>query len=125
LKSVLKAVVWLIPYLVSGFSAPLIFKNILNLQAAGHIAGAFFIFAGVWSLFLTFKFQMPSGIKGFFLLVLVLQIIFWSWRFFNNLPLKEASLLGLSGSAWHGLLTSLYLLVAVILLGFEMRYLNK
>ena len=121
LTSVLKSILWLVPYLASGFSAPLIFKHASSLQAGGHVAGALFIFAGLWSLFLSWKFQMPSGVKGFLFVVLFLQIIFWSWRFFNNLPLKETSLLGLSGSAWHGLLTSLYLLVAVILLTFEIK----
>ncbi len=124
MAAVLISLLWLLPYLVSGFSAPLIFKHAPSLQVGGHIAGVLFIFAGLWSLFLALKFQMPAQVKFFFFFVLVLQIVFWSWRFFNTLPLKEAILFGLSGSAWHGLLTSLYLLVAIVLFSFEFGFLR-
>jgi len=118
---IVTAILWLVPYLASGFSAPFIFKHASSPQLGGHIAGALFIFAGIWSLILSWKFQMPIGVRYVLFFVLSLQTIFWVWRFFDSLPLKDSVFIGLSGSAWHGLLTSLYLLVAIVLLTFEVR----
>jgi hypothetical protein len=103
---------WIIPYLIGGFSAPLIFKLAPTKQIGGHIAGALFIFAGIWSLYLARKFNFSPLTKVIFAGVLLLQIIFWSWRYFNATELKSSVLLGLSGSNWHSILTTLYLLVA-------------
>jgi hypothetical protein len=108
-------VLWLLPYFVSGFSAPFIFKNAPTPQMGGHFAGALFIFAGGWSIYLARRFQMAPWVVIFFACVLVLQALFWGWRFSNNLPLKEAVFMGLPGSTWHGLLTGLYLAVALTL----------
>jgi hypothetical protein len=113
---------WCLPYLVSGFSAPFIFRHARTLQQGGHFAGALFIFAGVWSLILAFRDGFPSGIKVFFVGVLSLQILFWSWRFFDETPLKLSSFLGINGSLWHGAMTTLYLLVALTLFFCEFRY---
>lgn len=114
----MKSFLWIIPYFISGFSAPFIFKNAPTPQIGGHYAGALFIFAGLWSIFLSKKYEMPLAIRFSFILILCLQILFWGWRFSNGAPLKESILLGISGSAWHGIMTSLYLLVALTLLIF-------
>lgn len=109
----MKNLLLLIPYLVSGFSAPLIFKLAPTKQMGGHIAGTLFIFAGLWSLFVAFKLGWSPFTKVVFSGVLVLQILFWSWRFYSASELKTSSLLGVTGSTWHSVLTTLYLLMAM------------
>ncbi len=116
------ALLWILPYLVSGFSAPFIFRNAPTPQIGGHYAGGLFIFAGLWSIFLSVRHQFVWPVKIFFVSVLCLQLIFWGWRFSNSVPLKESILLGISGGAWHGIMTSLYLVVALSLLGFETKF---
>jgi hypothetical protein len=118
---VLRALGWTVPYLIAGFAAPFIFKNAPNNQIAGHYAGTLFFLAGVWACVLSFKHYFPLSASLFLIFVLVLQIIFWSWRFFNATPLKEAVLLGLPGPLWHGLLTGLYFAVALTLFVSELR----
>jgi hypothetical protein len=121
-RAMLCAFLWIIPYLISGFSAPFIFRNAPTPQVGGHYAGALFIFAGLWSIFLSMRHTFPQPVKIFFVSVLLLQLIFWGWRFSNSLPLKESILLGISGGVWHGIMTSLYLVVALTLLISELRF---
>lgn len=121
LSAILYSFLWLLPYLISGFSAPFIFKHASTPQVGGHYAGMLFIFASLWAVFLSWRHEMPTAIKVFFIFVFALQIVFWSWRFLNSAPLKESILVGISGSAWHGILTSLYLVVGILIFVFEMK----
>ncbi len=121
MKAIGLSLLWVTPYLIGGFSAPLIFRNAPTPQVGGRYAGALFIFAGFWAVFLAFRHQMPFPVKVFLLSTLCLQILFWGWRFSNSIPLKESVLLGIPGSSWHGILTSLYLLGAIGLLFFEIK----
>ena len=124
IRAVSSEIIWTIPYLVAGLSAPFIFKYAPTPLQGGHWAGGLFIFSQVWALSLVFGHDHELIVKLYFLILFPLSIIFWSWRFYNDIPLKEAHLLGFSGGAWHGMLTSLYLVGALALLISEV-YSNK
>jgi hypothetical protein len=121
LKRVLSAMVWTIPYLMAGFAAPFLFRHMATLKAAGRVAGSLFVIAALWAFVVSRLHRHASWASGYFLLVLLLNAVFWSWRFFNQVPMHEASLMGLSGGVWHRLLTSLYLLGMLLLLVQEFR----
>ncbi|MDZ4677401.1 MAG: hypothetical protein SGI74_07810 [Oligoflexia bacterium] len=109
---------YILPYLVSGFAAPIIFKSLESKHRAGIFAGALFIMAGVWALFLSIRHDFPKYTRIYFSSFLGLQILFWTWRFFQILPLNESFLLGINGSHWHGVLTTLYL-VGILLIVYS------
>jgi hypothetical protein len=107
---------WAIPYLISGFAAPLLFKHIESPLEAGRIGGALFVATAFWGFFLTKKFAMPVWTRIYFAIAIVLQLGFWTWRFSNLVPLRESYWLGFSGASWHHVLTGIYLYGAILLL---------
>lgn len=121
-KKILTSIVWCLPFAVSGFSAPFIFKAAPTPLVGGHYAGVLFLFAGLWALFVSFKHHFNGWLKTYFVLFFGLELFFWSSRFTNDTPLAKSSLVGISGSHWHMALTLLYL--AALLLLFFGEYLK-
>jgi hypothetical protein len=112
---------WTTPYLLGGFSAPFIFRAASTPQMGGRFAGTLFILAGAWSLWLARKHHYGMKTRCYLIFVFVLELVFWSWRFFNSLPMRQAYLLGFTGTQWHAVLTSLYLMTAFVLLISEFK----
>ena len=125
LSRTLRLVNNVLPYLIAGFSAPIIFQNASSPQRAGHVAGVLFVASGAWALYLAQKHSYPRVIRFFFFGVLSLEIMFWTWRWFVTTPLMESFLMGLNGGVWHGIMTSLYLSVGLVLLILESAYALK
>ncbi len=107
------------PYALAGISAPFIFKYAPTPLDGGHWAGGLFVFAQVWALYLVFSHDYKFPVKLFFVLTFPLNTLFWAWRFFNTIPINEVRFLGMSGGAWHGMLTGLYLIGGVALIVSE------
>jgi disulfide bond formation protein DsbB len=122
-KSVLGAVLWLIPYFVAGFSAPCIFRTSLTRHGAGVIAGILFLAAGVYAVWLGARHRYRRKVMIYLSTFLLLELTFWIWRFLNPSPLRGSELLGLSGPHWHVLLTTLYLLTALVIFISETKIL--
>jgi hypothetical protein len=117
-----KAVRWTVPYSLAGVAAPFLFKYVNTPKQAGAVAGFLFVSAALWALVASRLHKHELWAQAFFLVTLVLNSTFWSWRLANSdLPLRESYLLGLSGADWHGLLTALYLTGMILLLIQEYR----
>ena len=123
--NLLKALLWVLPYFAAGFAAPVLFSFISSRQTAGHIAGLLFVAAGIYAVVMARKNSYSTFAFFSFALVLVLQVVFWSWRFFEGAPLAESALLGLSGRLWHNVLTSLFLLCGLTFIFEQFQWLNK
>jgi len=115
---------WLAPYLISGFSAPLIFKRAPTLQIGGHFAGALFIFAAVWALLVSWRHKFPWVACIYFMVFAVLTVSFWAWRFRVATPLAQSHFLGIGGGLWHGGLTIFYLVGGVLMAMLEYKNSN-
>ena len=122
IPALIKALAWSLIYLVGGFSAPFIFKAAPNPVTGGHYAGTLFMIAGLWSVFLSFNHSFPIWARAVFMAFVVIEAFFWSWRFRITTPLRESYLLGVSGGAWHGILTLFYVSLAIVLVSLEYRF---
>lgn len=105
-----------LPYALAGLLAPVLFSSMENPKDAGRITGFFFIVTGLYGLWLTKRWKMNPFFSSVYFFIVVSEICFWGWRFFAETPLKEFSLLGITGGMMHGFASGLYLLGGVILL---------
>ena len=121
LNKIFHSLLWCLPFMISGFSAPVIFRHAPTPLIGGHYAGILFLLAGAWALVVSCKHSYPRVINIFFIIFLGQELIFWSWRFSNDTPLKESSKFGINGGAWHLILTSFYLAVLLTLFVVEYR----
>lgn len=112
---------WIFPYFMSAILAPFIFKSIQPPEMAGHIAGFFFALTGVWSIVVSIIRGHYSLAQLYLMLSFFFQVIFWLWRFMIPGNLHSSYLLGIVGTRWHGILTTMYLIGALILIFGEIR----
>jgi hypothetical protein len=121
IERIFKALLWSLPYLVGGFSAPFIFKAAPNPVTGGHYAGTLFIVAGLWAVALSFQHGFPLWARSVFLAFIFIEAVFWSWRFRITTPLRESYFLGINGGAWHAILTLIYVTLAILLVVLEYK----
>ena len=109
-------------YCLSGIAAPFIFKNISDRHFAGLIAGSLFALASLRGIRLSLERPYPRWVLKFFTGLLVVEVLFWSWRFLDPVPIALTSLLGIPGSVLHPAMSVLYLVSVVILIYSEGRW---
>jgi len=120
-SKLLSAFVWALPFMISGFSAPFIFRYAPTPQIGGHYAGTLFIFAGIWAILLSIRHRYKTLVKIYLMFFFLLELVFWTWRYANSLPLRDSFLLGVNGAHWHSILTTLYLVALICLFSSEFR----
>jgi hypothetical protein len=108
---VLTLAINLLVYLSAGFAAPFIFRWAPTPQIGGHWAGFLFAASGLWAVV---RARRTSAL-GSLATIFVFELVFWLWRFFDERPLRDISILGVNAGVLHGIMTGLYLFGALIL----------